>query len=584
MPNSDVVASELLAGRTAVIDGSAPVPASSGVVSVSGELRRLSDRASRAAPARLGDAQLAWLVSVVLFVACAWPLGLTEVPPYQDLPNHLAAVTVIEHPQRYPEFIFNGFLKTNAALFAWLYVVGKVAGAKLAARLFALLVLAANAVVLPRFVLSLTRSRGRMIVASLFAWPMVHNWFVSMGMLDFALAFPLSLVLLLALHRQQRTPTIANAALVVVLGAVTWYAHVFPLFVVHLLVGLEVVRLAVQRTTWKDRLEAARPMLLPLAPVTLLVAVSLYQHLSDTVGPMTGFIDHRSLLPPWELAYNMWSEWFWGFSKLTITSLVPCIGLAVIGVWRRKEAPPFFSPLALVALCILYCFLPYIVTNWFHVNSRIIPYIWMACLLRVPDQVPKKVTALLGVSAVLYSLGMGADFVRLERERKEFAAGINVVPEGARLLPLLFSHKASSDNTRNIMHFWGYYVTDKLTAAPLLFAHSHSFPVMYSSPPPVRFNHLVLEGFAPSMARSASVCRGMLDGNIVVDDCDAQYRATWGAFWKDAMPRYDHLLVWSVTPEARANIPPDYKLKFEQGRLQIFARDDGSGGERALAP
>lgn len=581
MPNSDVVATELLAAgqRSAVLDASTQVPASSGVVTVSGELRRLGERASRAAPARLGDRQLAWVVSAVLFVACAWPLALTEVPPYQDLPNHLAAVTVIENPQRYPEFVFNGFLKTNAALFAWLYVVGKVTGAKLAARLFALLVLAANAVVLPRFVLSLTGSRNRMLVASLFAWPMVHNWFVSMGMLDFALAFPLSLALLLSLHRQQWRPSLANAGLVVLLGAVTWYAHVFPLFVVHLLVGLDVL----QRKTWSERFAAARAMLLPLAPVTLLVAVSLYQHLSDTVGPMTGFIDHRSLLPPWELAYNMWSEWFWGFSKLTVTSLVPCVGLAIVGVLRRKESPPFFSPLTLVALCLLYCFLPYIVTNWFHVNSRIIPYIWMACLLRAPDQLPKKVTALLGLSAVLYSLGMGADFVRLEQERKEFTAGIEKVPEGARLLPLLFAHKASSDNTRNIMHFWGYYVTDKLTAAPLLFAHSHSFPVMYSSPPPVRFNHLVLEGFAPSMARASSVCRGMLDGNVVVDDCGAQYRATWGAFWKDAMPRYDHLLVWAVTPDARANIPPEYKLTFEQGRLQIFARDDGAGAERAFA-
>ncbi len=581
MQNSDVVASELLAGQKgSVLDASTPVPVSSGVVSVSGELRRLSERASRAKAAGLTDNQLALVVSAALFVAFSWPLALTEVPPYQDLPNHLAAVTVIENPQRYPEYVFNGFLKTNAALFAWLYVVGKVTGAKLAARLFALVVLAANALVLPRFVLSLTKSRGRMLVASLFAWPMVHNWFVSMGMLDFALAFPLSLALLLSLHRQQRKPTVANAGLVVLLGAVTWYAHVFPLLVVHMLVGID----ALLRKTWKERFQAAHAAFLPLAPVTLLVLVSLYQHLSDTVGPMTGFIDHKSLLPPWELAYNMWSEWFWGFSKLTITSLVPCIGLAAIGLWRRKESPTFFSPYALVALGLLYCFLPYIVTNWFHVNSRIIPYIWMAFLVRVPDRLPKQAVAILGLSAVLYSIGMGADFVRLEKERKEFTAGINAVPEGARLLPLLFKHKASSDNTRNIMHFWGYYVTDKVTAAPLLFAHSHSFPVMYSSPPPVRFNHLVLEGFAPSMAKAESVCRGMLDGNIVVDDCQAQYRATWSAFWKDAMPRYDHLLVWDVTPDARANIPPEYKPVFEQGRLQIFARDDGAGGERALAP
>ena len=47
------------------------------------------------------------------------PLALTEVPPYQDLPNHLAAVTVIQNPDLYPEFVFNGFFKTNAALFTF---------------------------------------------------------------------------------------------------------------------------------------------------------------------------------------------------------------------------------------------------------------------------------------------------------------------------------------------------------------------------------------------------------------------------------------------------------------------------------
>ena len=40
------------------------------------------------------------------------PLLLVDVPPFQDLPNHLATATVIEHPDRYPEFVFNGFFKT----------------------------------------------------------------------------------------------------------------------------------------------------------------------------------------------------------------------------------------------------------------------------------------------------------------------------------------------------------------------------------------------------------------------------------------------------------------------------------------
>ena len=81
----------------------------------------------------------------------------------------------------------------------------------------------------------------------------------------------------------------------------------------------------------------------------------------------------------------------------------------------------------------------------------------------------------------------------------EFTAGISVVPVGSRLLPLIFDQKGTSVNTRSMLHTWGYYVTEKQTSAPLLFAHSRSFPVMYREPPPIQFNHLVLEAWASTM-------------------------------------------------------------------------------------
>ena len=530
---------------------------------------------------RLTDAQVALVVSAALFVVCAWPLALTEVPPYQDLPNHLAAVVVMENPARYPELAFNGFFKTNAALFAWLYVFGKIMSLETGARLFALLVLGANAYVLPRFVLALTGSRKRMLMASLFMWPMVHNWFVSTGMLDFALAIPLSLGMIIAVDRQRRAPTLGNGVAISVLGALTWYAHVFPLLVVHLLLLIEaIIR---RRAPHGERL-TTRAVLVPLAPVTTLVAASLYGQLTDKVGPMSGGVDYRTMLPVWDLAYNMWAEWFYGFSKLSSTSIVPCLVLAWIGVTRRKESAPFFSPYAFLVLGLLYGFSPYIVTNWFHVNSRLIPYLWIGLLLRVPERLPRALVAVLGVAAALYSAGMGADYVRLERDRREFIAGIPVVPDGARLLPLLFNHKATSDNTRNVLHLWGYYVLAKHTSAPLLFAHSHSFPVIYTAPPPPRFNHLVLESFAANARDPGAVCRRLFEGNVIVNDCDVAFRSLWGAFWDEATPRYDYLLVWDGTPSARAVIPPAYALVFEEGRLAIYQRRAASSAASSASP
>ena len=282
MPNSDALADSLDSrahivalepssrdrrdrrATRATIEASSPVPTSSGVVTVSSSfLRELSRNWS------FSDQHVALLVSAALFVVGAWPLALTEVPPYQDLPNHLAAVTVIENLERYPEFVFNGFFKTNAALFAWLYRRRQGGRDSSSPRGSSrCMVLGANAFVLPRFVLTLTGSRKRMLVASLFMWPMVHNWFVSMGMLDFALAVPLSLG---AAPRGRSPAALAVArstrASSTVLGAVTWYAHVFPLLVVHLLVVIEALR----APSWKERVTSLRAMVLPLLPVTALV-------------------------------------------------------------------------------------------------------------------------------------------------------------------------------------------------------------------------------------------------------------------------------------------------------------------------
>ncbi len=554
MSNTNAVPSELVSPS----DSTVSVPS---VASVSDHVRRVARWVARS------DARVALVASAALFVLGAWPLLLVGVPPYQDLPNHLAALTVIENPGKYPEFVFNGFFKTNTALFAWLYVVGREVGPTNAARLFAFMVLAGNALVIPRFVLVLTGSRRRMLVASTLAWPMIHNWFVSMGMLDFALGIPLSLTLIVLLERQRQRPSLSRAVQLAFVGGLTWYAHVFPLLVVFLLVGIHFLI----QPSWSAMRREAATLLLPLAPVATLVAVSLVQHFRDTVGPMTAFVHYIRLLPPWELAYNLWSEWFWGFTKLTITSLVPCVALGYLGWTRRKESPTFFSSHAVVVIALLYCFMPYVVTNWYHVNSRLIPFLFFACLLRVPGRLPRPMVAALGGSALAYSVGMGIDFVRLDRDRQEFTAGIDAVPEGARLLPLVFKHKGVSENTRSLLHAWGFYASAKHTSAPLLFAHSRSFPVMYREPPPFRFNHLVLEGFAPMMAAPPTICTAI--PHVLVDDCMSEYRLRWSEFWREATPLYDHVLLWEATPDALAMVPRDFSEVFRRGKLVILRRD-----------
>jgi hypothetical protein len=517
----------------------------------------------------LSDTRLAILLAAALFVIAAWPLLLVPVPPLQDLPNHLATATVLAHPGEYPEFVFNGYFKTNSALFAWLSLIGPLVGLVTAARAFTLLVLALGAAAYPIFMRSFG-GRSRMVVASAFVWPLVHNWFVCSGMLDFALSFALSMLLLVALNaiRALSKPSARALAGVCagVLAVAVWYAHVFPLLVVMLLVAVHLVA----TRAWRRPPELVA-LVAPLVPSGCLVAVSLWAQLTEPVGAMQGFVSLGRFVPPWELAYNLWAEWFWAFTWREIATLVPCLALGLWAIWRAREDQPFFGPAAFAVLAVLYFFSPYVAGNWFHVNSRFVPFLWLAALVRLPERIPRWLGVALGISAATYAAGMGVDYVRLHGDWTRFTAGTSAVPQGSRLLPLIFRSKGRSENTRSVLHAWGFYVVEKRTSAPLLFAHSRGFPLMYRDPPPVQFNHLVLEAFAPAMGSPGWLC-GTLREAGVEEDCEGEWERRWAGFWHEAEPRFDHVLLWEAPEEVMRVVPPEYRVVFRSRELTVLGR------------
>jgi hypothetical protein len=509
----------------------------------------------------------ALIASATLFVLAALPVALVDVPPLQDLPNHLASATIIAHLDRYPELVFNGWFKTNSALFAWLRFVGGAVGLVWAARSFVLLVLAMGALVVPRFVLALGGPR-RVLVASFLAWPTVHDWFVSMGMLDFALAVTLSMAMLTVLAAQRRNAGWGSAAVIAGLAVATWYAHVFPLAVVVLLVVLDVAA----RRGWSERVAAARALLLPMAPAALLAAWSMVAQLSDRRAAAAGGPSLDRWPAPWELVYNVWAEWFHAFTWLEGATLVPCLLLVVVAVRKWRDPVPFFGPGALVLLAALYVLSPYIVADWFHVGSRFLPFLWMGAIARVPERLPRAALAGLAACALSYGMGMCVDYVRLSAEWSRVRAGEAAVPRGATLLPLMLRSKQVSDNTSSLKHAWGFYVVDDLTSGPLVFAHSRSFPLTTREPAHPQLGDLALERFAPDMASPAWFCQTLRSGGVAAEDCEGAWRERWGAFWRVAEPRFSHVLLWGATAQVTDLVPASYHVVFQRDELTILGK------------
>jgi len=535
-----------------------------------------SPRAPSAAPAQpvphplaaglaaLSDTRLTLLVAAVLFALAAWPLLLVPLPPFQDLPNHVATAHIVAHPDLYPQFVFNGLFKSNCLLTLWFYLMGGH-GLFGAARAFTAIVLAANALALPLFVLHFAGRRA-LLVAMLFLWPLVHSFSVSMGFLNFTFAFALSLILLTVLDRQRAHPTFARALGIAALSSVVWYAHPFPLAVVGTLVALHVAT----RGTWQERLDAGVALLLPLVPAGLLSLVAAQQHLVKAEHSSAAAATYR-YLTPWQIVKHLWLDVSGAFTRWGGMTIVPALLLPVFTWPRRRATRPFLSAAAMAVLTVAYVCLPEMLSNWNYLNTRLVPFLWAGLGLRLPTTVPRPVAILLAACALSFSAVQGIDYVRLDRDRAEFTAGIEAVPEGATLLPLTFEHGKTSFFTASLSHAWGYYTVAKDTSAPLVFGVERSYPITYRDFPPRKLIPPALDSFAVQFGTPAGVCKAL--GQAPVDAaCTAAWRALWAGFWQEATPRFSHLLTWAMPPEARPMIPAVYHRVFAAGELEIYAR------------
>ena len=510
-----------------------------------------------------------WLaIGAALFVLAAWPLLLVELPPLQDLPNHVASAYIVHHLDRYPDLVFNGFWKSNSLLARWLDLWPD-RDLLCGARIFVAIVLAANAFGLPWFVLQVAGRRA-MITASLVIWPLVHGFFLSMGMMNFAIGLPLALVVLVALDRQRTRPSVARAIAIIALGFASWYVHPFPLIVVG---GLAVLAWLEARRRGADgsSVRAGVIMLLPLVPVAALVVGTALQHLVKAEGaPVAAGLD--VVLPAsWEVPLDLWLHASGALTRWGSVTVFAAIALPILA-WRRA-APPILGRWATFALVAGYAGLPLMISNWWYLNARLVPFVWVALAVRMPPRVPRWLTAALVGAALWFSVVLGVDYVRLDRDRAELTAGIAAVPEHATLLPLLFSHRKTSDFTASLTHAWAYYVMAKQTSAPLVFAVERSYPITYRVFPPAALIPPALDGFAERHATPAAACASRDDLGRSPADCAAAWQLAWSQLWRLAEPRFTHVLTWAMPPEARAILPPSYHLAFSAGDLAIYARE-----------
>jgi hypothetical protein len=512
----------------------------------------------------LTDAQLIALTATALFALFAWPLLLVSMPPFQDLPNHVVSAHIVAHPDLYPEFVFNGLFKSNALLTLWLYVFGPF-GLFGAARAFAALVVAAMALALPMFVHRFAGRRA-LPVAMLCGWPLVHSYSVSMGFLNFSFGVALSLILATVVDRQRERPTLGRALGMGVFSVVLWYSHPFPLGVLGFLVAAH----AFTRPTQRERIAATLTLLVPLVPAGILSLVTAQHHLVKAEHSTAA---HASLfyLNPWELLEHVWLDVSGALTWWGAGTILPAVVLPILAWRRRREAVPFFSWPAVIGIFAVYLALPTMYSNWNYLNTRMVPFLWAGFLLRVPPRLPRALTVGLTLAALSFSVALGVDYVRLDRDSAAFNAGIDAVPERATLLPLEFRRSEHSKFTASLTHAWSYYALAKDTSVPLVFGVERSYPITYREFPPGDLIPPALDRFAENNGTASTACWHL---KLPRDspECPSILRAIWKGFWQQAEPRFSHLMTYAMPAEARALIPDSYRRVFVSGNVEIYAR------------
>ena len=532
------------------------------------------------------DHRLAAVVKVglLLWLLAAWPLLLVKNMPHEDLPGHAASAYITDHPAAYPEYAATHGLRTNAALLSWLHATAHWLGYMQAARVFVIAVLAITAFGYA-FLFHVLRGSRRMWIPCLFALPLVHHWFVSMGMLNFSLSFGLCLWILGLLVMQRSRWIHLRASVIAALCALAWLAHSFPLLA---LIGIASADLAYARVRDSSAVRPALRVVVSLVPAMLIVALGLL-----LAPPVDGAGAHLTGLAKTEwsgLPQLVWMglrNFVLGTSYWGIASLVPAILLlGLLALHQRKQRPQLLSPFSLILLTLGYVCLPtHILPTWAYFNTRFVPFLWLALLVRAPDLLSRKLVALLVSAGVAGSAGNGLAMLRMDADLAEFRSGLPFVERGARLLPLLFSVQSRSDAIEPFLHAWGHYAIERETSADLVWASRSVDAVQYRVLPPPRFHHNIIQDMPRDMKSAEKWCGTLLRAAATVpEDCGRAWAEAWQSYLTSAKKRYSDVLVWDAPEPALALIEQHFSTVHRQGRLVIGRRKEAGAVPQSSPP
>jgi hypothetical protein len=434
-----------------------------------------------------GVRRLAWPAAVALVAgAAAVPLWSSTFLPFQDAPQHVAAVRVLadygdatfafqrwfEVDLRRSQYL--GFYLPAAAL-------AKLVGPQAACRIVLTLIVFA----LPAACWLLLRSFGRDTRLSVFAPAAFHTVPLYMGFFNFVISVPAAVAAVALVERELRAPSRHRAVLLGVAATALFWLH--PSAVAFVLGAAAVLAV----TSARPRHRMVRAMM-PLLPAAVLLGG--WAALAHVARP-----DADGSRPFWQPFGDQLLD-IARFGNVLVGHSDELFALAMISLWFAaailrgpRALPERWWRLPVVAALILAAYLvtPVGVGYAWYIHTRALPFLGFIALASTV-LARRRLTAGLLAAAAALQIGYAARLVAVyrafdaEADRASLQQVLRAAEPGRRLVSLMFQQKSRWFQFEPYMHFGMYYEVERGGRARYNFAEVPWTPIRFrSDAPPV---------------------------------------------------------------------------------------------------
>ena len=433
-------------------------------------------------PVRAGEGmrRLAWpALAALTALAASVPLWSSTFLPFQDAPQHVAAVRVLADYAD-PALSFQRWFELDLRQSQYLgfylpaALLAKLVGPQAACRIALTLI----ALALPAACWLLLRSFGRDGRLAVFAPAAFHTVPLYMGFFNFVASVPAAIATVALVERELCAPCRARAVLLGVAAAALFWLHPSAL-------AFALGSGAVLAVTAGRPLRRCARALLPLLPAAALLCG--WVALAHAARP-----DAKGSRPFWQ-PFGQQILDAGRFANVLVDHTDELFALAMVGVWfaaavlRGQRAWPerwWRLPLVAALLFAAYLASPVGLGYAWYIHTRALPFLALL-ILSSTLLARRRLTAGLLAAAAALQIAYAARLVAayrafdVEADRSSFEQILRGTEPGRRLVALIFERRSRLFQFDPYMHFGMYYEVERGGRARYNFAEVPWTPIRF---------------------------------------------------------------------------------------------------------